>query len=40
MEQGRLAAEGQPHQYDVLVEGFVNNVRHLARKARQFVGPP
>lgn len=27
--------EGQPHNYDFLVEGFVNNIRLLSRKARE-----
>ena len=36
IEQGRRAMEGQPNQYIEVVEGFVNNIRILARKAREF----
>ncbi|KAL2174817.1 CYTH-like domain-containing protein [Thermothelomyces heterothallicus CBS 202.75] len=36
IEQGRRAMEGQPHQYVDVVEGLVNNIRILARKAREF----
>ncbi|KAJ4292858.1 mRNA-capping enzyme subunit beta [Collariella sp. IMI 366227] len=36
MEQGRRAMEGQPHQYVEVVEGLVNNIRILARKAKEF----
>lgn len=36
IEQGRQAASGKPHQYRELVEGLVDNVRVLARKAREF----
>ncbi|RSL80154.1 hypothetical protein CEP51_006794 [Fusarium floridanum] len=34
VDQGRRASGGQPHRYQELVEGFVDNVRVLARKAR------
>lgn len=34
VDQGRRASSGQPHRYQELVEGFVDNVRVLARKAR------
>lgn len=30
-EQGQRAAAGQPHEYLTLVEGFIDNVRLLAR---------
>ncbi|KAM7221244.1 CYTH-like domain containing protein [Rhypophila decipiens] len=33
IEQGQRAASGQPHQYPELVEGFLNNICLLARKA-------
>ncbi|PSR78063.1 CYTH-like domain-containing protein [Coniella lustricola] len=36
IDQGRRAMQSQPHNYDFLVEGFVNNIRLLARKAREF----
>ncbi|KAL2260105.1 hypothetical protein VTK26DRAFT_6009 [Humicola hyalothermophila] len=36
IEQGRRAMESQPHQYIEVVEGLVNNIRILARKAREF----
>ncbi|KAK4111741.1 mRNA triphosphatase CET1 [Canariomyces notabilis] len=36
IDQGRRARESQPHQYLDLVEGLVNNIRILARKAREF----
>lgn len=29
----------EQHNYDFLVEGFVNNIRLLARKAREIVPP-
>lgn len=35
VDQGRRAMDGQPHNYDFLVEGFVNNIRLLSRKARE-----
>ncbi|KAG7293996.1 hypothetical protein NEMBOFW57_004057 [Staphylotrichum longicolle] len=38
IEQGRRAMEGQPHQYVEVVDGLVNNIRILARKAAEF-GP-
>jgi hypothetical protein len=34
--QGDRMRKGQPHQYSELVEGLVDNVRVLARKAREF----
>ncbi|KAL1843994.1 hypothetical protein VTJ49DRAFT_6398 [Mycothermus thermophilus] len=34
--QGRRAMEGQPHQYVEVVDGLVNNIRILARKAKEF----
>ncbi|KAF5022561.1 hypothetical protein F66182_5394 [Fusarium sp. NRRL 66182] len=36
IDQGRKAANGGAHRYQELVEGFVDNVRVLARKARDF----
>ncbi|PTB65821.1 mRNA triphosphatase CET1 [Trichoderma citrinoviride] len=36
LDQGRRALSGAPHKYQELVEGFVDNVRVLARKARDF----
>ncbi|KAL2024911.1 hypothetical protein VTK56DRAFT_3610 [Thermocarpiscus australiensis] len=36
IDQGRRAMDGQPHQYVEVVEGLVNNIRILARKAREF----
>lgn len=38
IEQGRRAMEGQPHQYVEVVDGLVNNIRILARKAKEFAG--
>ncbi|KAL2195018.1 CYTH-like domain-containing protein [Corynascus similis CBS 632.67] len=38
IEQGRRAMEGQPHQYVDVVDGLVNNIRILARKANEFGG--
>ena len=35
LEQGRRVVEGQPHRYRELIEGFVDNLRLLARKARE-----
>lgn len=37
VDQGRRAASGEAHQYQELVEGLLDNVRVLARKARDFV---
>ncbi|KAI5458243.1 CYTH-like domain-containing protein [Mariannaea sp. PMI_226] len=34
IDQGRKAISGAPHRYQELVEGFVDNIRVLARKAR------
>lgn len=34
IEQGRKAMRGETHNYDFLIEGFVNNIRLMARKAR------
>ncbi|OAA73384.1 mRNA capping enzyme, beta subunit, structural domain protein [Cordyceps fumosorosea ARSEF 2679] len=36
IEQGRRARSGEAHGYQELVEGFLDNVRVLARKAREF----
>ena len=36
LDQGRKALSGAPHRYPELVEGFVDNVRVLSRKAREF----
>lgn len=36
IEQGRRAMDGGPHRYSELVEGLVDNVRVLARKANEF----
>ncbi|KAM0551914.1 hypothetical protein ACHAPJ_008253 [Fusarium lateritium] len=36
IDQGRKAANGGVHRYQELVEGFVDNIRVLARKARDF----
>lgn len=36
IDQGRKAMSGGVHRYQELVEGFVDNVRVLARKARDF----
>jgi hypothetical protein len=33
LDQGRKAKDGLPNRYPELVEGFVDNVRLLARKA-------
>lgn len=32
--QGQLARDGQPNQYEDLVKGFVDNVRILARHCK------
>ncbi|KAL2128708.1 hypothetical protein VTI74DRAFT_8817 [Chaetomium olivicolor] len=37
IDQGRRAMEGQPHQYVEVIEGLVNNIRILARKAKESV---
>ncbi|KAK7416810.1 mRNA-capping enzyme subunit beta [Neonectria punicea] len=34
LDQGRKAISGAPHRYQELVEGFIDNVRVLARKAQ------
>lgn len=39
IDQGGRAMRGEPHNYDFLVEGFVNNIRMLARKARDLAPP-
>lgn len=39
IDQGGRAMRGEPHNYDFLVEGFVNNIRMLARKAREMAPP-
>lgn len=36
IEQGRRAMTGEPHGYQELIEGFLDNVRVLARKGRDF----
>jgi hypothetical protein len=36
IEQGRRAMDGAPHRYSELVEGLIDNVRVLARKANDF----
>ncbi|UNI24906.1 mRNA-capping enzyme subunit beta [Purpureocillium takamizusanense] len=36
LDQGNRAMNGAPHRYQELVEGLVDNVRLLARKAREF----
>lgn len=36
IEQGRRALAGESHMYQELVEGLLDNVRVLARKAREF----
>ncbi len=38
IEQGRRAMEGQPHQYVEVVDGLINNIRILSRKAGEFAG--
>ncbi|KAF7561466.1 hypothetical protein G7046_g2700 [Stylonectria norvegica] len=35
IDQGRRAMNGAPHAYQELVDGFIDNVRVLARKARE-----
>jgi hypothetical protein len=37
IDQGRRAMSGQPHRYAELVEGFVDNIRILARTSGDFV---
>lgn len=36
LDQGNRAMNGAPHRYQELIEGLVDNVRLLARKAREF----
>ncbi|KAK0611784.1 CYTH-like domain-containing protein [Immersiella caudata] len=36
IDQGKRAMNGQPNQYADLVDGFLNNIRVLARKATEF----
>ncbi len=36
IEQGQRAANQQQHAYQELVDGFIDNIRLLARKARAF----
>ncbi len=36
IEQGRRAMDGQSHQYVEVVDGLINNLRILARKAAEF----
>jgi hypothetical protein len=38
IDQGRKAMSGGQHRYQELVEGLVDNVRVLARKAKEFSG--
>jgi hypothetical protein len=38
IDQGKRAMNGQPNQYADLVDGFLNNIRVLARKATDFAG--
>ncbi|KAF3056765.1 mRNA-capping enzyme subunit beta [Trichoderma lentiforme] len=40
LDQGRRAMNGASHRYQELVEGFVDNVRLLARKAKEFAPRP
>ncbi|KAH6667068.1 mRNA-capping enzyme subunit beta [Plectosphaerella plurivora] len=37
IDQGRRAMSGQPHRYAELIEGFVDNIRILARTSGDFV---
>ncbi|CRK31132.1 hypothetical protein BN1708_018654, partial [Verticillium longisporum] len=37
IDQGQRATSGQPHKYPELIEGFVDNIRILARAAGDFV---
>lgn len=34
VDQGKRALEGKPHRYPELIEGFIDNVRLLARRAK------
>lgn len=36
IEQGRRAMAGEPQGYQDLIEGFIDNIRVLARKGREF----
>jgi hypothetical protein len=36
LDQGAKAMSGGSHRYQELIEGFLDNVRVLARKAREF----
>lgn len=36
VNQGRRAVDGATHRYQELVEGLVDNIRVLARKAREY----
>lgn len=36
IDQGQRAMSGGPHRYQELVEGLIDNVRVLARKAAEF----
>lgn len=38
LDQGSKAMNGGAHRYSELIEGLVDNVRVLARKAREFNG--
>jgi hypothetical protein len=35
IEQARRAQEGAPHRYPELIEGLIDNVRVLARQAKE-----
>lgn len=37
IDQGRRAMSGQPHRYAELIEGFIDNIRILARTSGEFV---
>lgn len=36
IDQGAKAMKGSPHRYQELVEGLLDNIRVLSRKAREF----
>jgi hypothetical protein len=38
IEQGRRARNDEPNQYPELVEGLVDNIRVLARRAGEYAG--
>jgi hypothetical protein len=39
LDQGRRLVGGEPHHYQELIDGLVDNVRVLARKTRDFTPP-